>query len=65
MLCPLLLSGVFSNTFAGPERFEHSAPDCKGEDCAWWVSHNYDKGEQGEKGACAIQFLGRAAQRQR
>lgn len=64
MICPLLLAGVFVSPSAHGG-VEWEAPDCKEEDCAWWVSNNFVKNQQGEKGACAIQFMGRAAQRPR
>ena len=61
MKCPLLRMTVFANS--NPDFvFNHDADDCR-EDCAWWVSHNFIEGQSGEKGACALQFLGRAAQR--
>jgi len=58
--CPFLMVNG-----SHPWGFEEENTDCIEKRCAWWVLHNYAlyPGEQTEKGACALQFLGKAAQK--
>ena len=55
MKCPLLTAAIFSSPVEAT--FDRVADDCREEKCAWWVPL-VKPGPRGEKGACAINYMG-------
>lgn len=56
MKCPLLMAAERGNSNM-EIRFTPESDDCIQEKCAWWVPL-IKPGPRGEKGACAIHYLG-------